>query len=54
MRLINTVWDFFRLWIQWGDPKEAWQDARTLNSREFQEEMQKIQDEWDRNQSELP
>ena len=54
MRKIKTIYDFFRLWIMWGDRKEAWQDAKTINNPEFQKEMNNLDkamkkhfDNWD-------
>jgi hypothetical protein len=54
MRKIKTIYDFFRLWIMWGDRKEAWQDAKTINNPEFQKEMNDLDkamkkhfDNWD-------
>ena len=42
MRAVKTIFDFFRLWIHWGDWREAWQDAKTINDPEFQEEMKTL------------
>ena len=39
---LKLIYDFFRLWIHWGDHREAWQDAKTINDPEFQEEMKKL------------
>jgi len=36
------MYDFFRLWIMWGDRKEAWEDAKTKNDPEFQEQMNRL------------
>lgn len=54
MRKLKTIYDFFRLWIMWGDRKEAWQDAKTINNPEFQKEMNDLDeamkkhfDNWD-------
>lgn len=42
MSKIKLIIDFFRLWILWGDRKEAWQDAKINNDPTFQEEMQEF------------
>jgi len=54
MRIFKTIYDFFRLWIMWGDRKEAWQDAKFKNNPKFQKEMdvmdksmKKYFDNWD-------
>lgn len=54
MRILKTICDFFRLWIMWGDRKEAWQDAKTINDPKFQKEMNELDesmkkhfDNWD-------
>jgi hypothetical protein len=41
-RKIKTIYDFFRLWIHWGDAKEAWQDARFKNNPHFQEQLKEF------------
>jgi len=45
IRKIRTIYDFFRLWIMWGDRKEAWQDANIMNDSDFRETMK----EFDKN-----
>jgi len=42
MNKIKLIIDFFRLWILWGNRKEAWQDAKINNDPTFQEEMQEF------------
>jgi hypothetical protein len=42
MSKIKLIIDFFRLWIHWGDRKEAWQDAKMINDITFQEEMKEF------------
>ena len=42
MRFLKTLYDFFRLWIMWGDRKEAWQDAKFKNDPKFQKEMEEF------------
>jgi hypothetical protein len=42
IRKIRTIYDFFRLWILWGDRKEAWQDANTINHPDFREKMREF------------
>jgi hypothetical protein len=42
MSKIKLIIDFFRLWIHWGDKKEAWQDAKMINDIGFQEEMKEF------------
>jgi len=51
---MKLIYDFFRLWIMWGDRREAWQDAKTINNPEFQKEMNDLDeamkkhfDNWD-------
>jgi hypothetical protein len=39
IRRLRLVYDFFRLWILWGDRKEAWEDAKIKNDEEFNNEM---------------
>ena len=41
-RKIKIIYDFFRLWIMWGDRKEAWEDSKTKNDQEFQEQMNRL------------
>lgn len=40
MRHIKRIYDFFRLWFKWKDPREAWQDAGTLNDPKVKEALQ--------------
>lgn len=47
MRTIKTIYDFFRLWIMWGDRREAWQDAKFKNDPKFQEEMMEFDLEYE-------
>jgi len=42
MNKIKLIYDFFRLWIKWGDRKEAWQDARFINDKKIQKELQEL------------
>jgi hypothetical protein len=42
MSKVKLIIDFFRLWILWGDRKEAWQDAKMINDITFQEEMKEF------------
>jgi hypothetical protein len=42
MRILKTIYDFFRLWIMWGNRKEAWQDAKFKNNPKFQKEMDEM------------
>jgi hypothetical protein len=42
MDKIKLIYDFFRLWIHWGDAKEAWQDARFKNNPHFQEQLKEF------------
>jgi hypothetical protein len=39
---MKRLYDFLRLWKLWGDPKEAWQDSKTINDKEFQSEIGNI------------
>jgi hypothetical protein len=36
---MKRLYDFLRLWKLWGNPKEAWEDSKTINDKEFQSEM---------------
>ena len=45
MRTLKTIYDFFRLWILWGDRKEAWQDAKLKNDPDFQRTMKEFDNE---------
>ena len=54
MKVFKLIYDFFRLWIMWGDRKEAWQDAKYKNDPKFQKEMKELDksmkkyfDNWD-------
>jgi hypothetical protein len=38
----NFICDFFKLWFMWGDRKEAWQDAKTLNNPKFKKQMEEL------------
>jgi len=42
MKKIKLIYDFFRLWFYYGDPSEAWSDAKLINDEEFQKEMEEI------------
>jgi len=42
MSKIKLIYDFFRLWIHWGDRKEAWQDARFINDKKIQKELREF------------
>ena len=42
VRTLKTIYDFFRLWIMWGDRREAWQDAKFKNDPKFQDEMKEL------------
>lgn len=39
---MKRIYDFLRLWKMWGDPKEAWEDSKTINDKGFQSEMEKL------------
>ena len=39
---MKFIYDFNRLWIYWGDYKEAWQDAKFMNDKKNQEELNGI------------
>lgn len=43
MRRVKIIYDFIRLWIIWGDRKEAWQDANYLNDSFFIKELEEIE-----------
>ena len=36
---MKFIYDFIRLWIYWGDYKEAWQDAKFMNDKKIQKEL---------------
>ena len=40
MGKIKLLYDFFRLWIKWGDRKEAWEDAKFINDKIIQKELE--------------
>ena len=42
MKQIRFIYDFFKLWIKWGDRKEAWEDARFIHDDKIQAEMTEI------------
>ena len=42
MKKIRFIYDFFKLWIKWGDRKEAWEDARFIHDDKIQAEMTEI------------
>ncbi len=48
MRKIKIIYDFFRLWLMWGNRKEAWQDANYLNDQGFNRELSEIGKETDK------
>jgi len=39
---MRRIYDFFRLWIIWKDAKEAWQDSKTINDKEFRSEIRNL------------
>ena len=39
---MKRLYDFLRLWKMWGDPKEAWEDSKTINDKEFQREIKNL------------
>jgi hypothetical protein len=45
---IKLIYDFFRLWIKWGDRKEAWQDARFINNKKIQNELKEMDEDFKR------
>lgn len=47
MRKVRTLYHFFKLWFIWGDRKEAWQDANSINDPEFQKELEEISNNKD-------
>ena len=40
MGKVKLIYDFFRLWIKWRDRKEAWEDAKFINDKEIQKELE--------------
>ena len=39
MNKVKLIYDFFRLWIKWGDRKEAWEDSKFINDKRMQKEL---------------
>lgn len=39
MNKVKLIYDFFRLWIKWGDRKEAWEDSKFINDKKIQKEL---------------
>lgn len=39
MYKFKLVYDFIRLWIKYGDRREAWEDSKIINDRTFQREL---------------
>ena len=37
---VKLIYDFFRLWIKWRDYKEAWEDAKFINDKKIQKDLQ--------------
>ena len=50
---IKLYYDFIRLWIHWGDRKEAWQDAQFINDEEIQKELADIDREMEKHFKDL-
>lgn len=42
MNKVKLIYDFFRLWIKWGDRKEAWEDSKFINDKRMQKELDDI------------
>jgi hypothetical protein len=40
MSKIKLIYDFFRLWIKWKDWREAWEDAKFINDKKIQKELE--------------
>ena len=38
--MFKLIYDFFRLWIKWGSVKEAWEDAKFINDKKIQKELE--------------
>lgn len=38
--MFKLIYDFFRLWIKWGNVKEAWEDAKFINDKKIQKELE--------------
>jgi hypothetical protein len=36
---IKLIYDFFRLWVKWGDREEAWEDSKFINDKKIQKEL---------------
>jgi hypothetical protein len=47
MGKIKLIYDFFRLWAYYRDRKEAWEDAKMINDKEFQKEIEEELKIWD-------
>lgn len=48
MNKIKLIYDFFRLWLKWGDRKEAWEDAKFMNDKVIQKELENYFKNMDR------
>ena len=40
MNKFKLIYDFFRLWIKWRDWREAWEDAKFINDKKIQKELE--------------
>lgn len=38
--MFKLLYDFFRLWIYYGHRKEAWEDAKFINDKKIQKELE--------------
>lgn len=42
--MFKLIYDFFRLLFKWGSVKEAWEDAKFINDKEIQKELEEIEE----------
>jgi hypothetical protein len=40
MNKFKLIYDFLRLWIKWRDWREAWEDAKFINDKKIQKELE--------------
>lgn len=45
MKSLKIIIKFFQLWFYYGDMKEAWQDAKFINNKEWRRYSQELEDE---------
>jgi hypothetical protein len=45
MKILKTVIKFLQLFFYYGDIREAWQDAKFINNKEWRRYSQELEDE---------